>query len=156
MFSENCRLRAQEKVPCRYCQKVFSAGGRSIHERNCILNPLVEQRLRKICSICGKNYWKKTDTCSRACSNRKFRSGENNGNWTGESYTRICFQTHEKKCVVCGEINVVEVHHINGNHDDHDPKNLCPMCPTHHRYCHSKFKHIVDPFIEKFLENNSL
>jgi hypothetical protein len=52
MFSKNCRAKAQERVPCQYCRKTFSSGGRSIHERNCIQNPIVEERLRKVCSVC--------------------------------------------------------------------------------------------------------
>lgn len=64
-------------------------------------------------------------------------------------YTVVAWRHHEKKCVVCDEINVVAVHHLNENHEDNDPKNLVPLCPTHHIYMHSRFKEkILDQVTE--------
>lgn len=87
-------------------------------------------------------------TCSHGCSNTHFRSGENNGNYKGEHYRTVCFDTHEKKCIVCGEDKIVAVHHYDENHNNNDIYNLIPLCPTHHQYVHSKYKDLVQPIID--------
>jgi hypothetical protein len=60
---------------------------------------------------------------------------------------------HKKECVVCGENNIVEVHHLDGNSKNNLPKNLIPLCPTHHQYWHSKFKHLVVDKINQYINN---
>ena len=54
------------------------------------------------------------------------------------NYRIRCFEHHEKKCAICGETRVLEVHHINCNHEDNSPLNLIPLCPNCHRLYHSK------------------
>ena len=115
----------------------------------------------KKCPVCDKEFSTKKghknekQTCSYSCSNTFFRSKENNPNWKNSSdnherqYREICFKTHKKQCVICGEENIVAVHHMDENHYNNDPSNLVPLCPTHHQYMHSKYKHLV---IDKILE----
>jgi len=106
------------------------------------------------CVQCNKEFKPKdkdTVTCSYSCSNKYFRSGTDNGNWKNSRYRTTCFLYHEKKCVVCGEENIVAVHHFNGNHDDNDPVNLIPLCPTHHQYCHSRHYSKVQQIIESYI-----
>ncbi len=128
-------------------------------------NSLRYERIKKICPICEnefetlKGHKKEKITCSYSCSNTFFRSGDNNPNYIDglgneAEYRRICFKHHEKKCVVCSEKNIVEVHHYDGDHDNNEPKNLIPLCPTHHKYWHSRFRiliiNIVDNYVKKF------
>ena len=47
---------------------------------------------------------------------------------------------------------IVAVHHYNGNHDDDRIENLVPLCPTHHQYVHSKYKHLVQDTIDRYVE----
>lgn len=91
--------------------------------------------------------------CTRACANSVggkmkaqalVKSGE-------AHYRTICFHHHAKRCVVCGEENIVAVHHIDEDHHNNDPKNLIPLCPTHHQYCHSQYAHLVQPIIDEYL-----
>lgn len=79
---------------------------------------------------------KEKTTCSPACANTYFRSGENNPNFKGITYRQVCFRYHNKECIICGEDLVVEVHHYDCNNKNNDPKNLIPLCPTHHKYIH--------------------
>lgn len=72
-----------------------------------------------------------------------------------KNYRTICFANHEKKCIVCGETKIVEVHHLNENRKDNSPDNLVPVCPTHHQYIHSRYKNLVMPIIELYLANKS-
>lgn len=118
----------------------------------------------KDCPVCGTPFLckpghpREKKTCSHACSNKLFRSGRNNGNFKEDHelkgkirYATICFRHHEKKCCVCGEDNIVEAHHYDENHLNNDPSNLVPLCPTHHRYVHSRYKHLVIDVVDKYV-----
>jgi hypothetical protein len=124
--------------------------------------PVVE----KTCPVCQKTFTtsvgqkgEKT-VCSRACSNTHFRSGENNGNWSEDSYRTTCWAYHEKKCCVkdCGESRIVEVHHFDHNNTNNDPYNLVPLCPTHHKYWHSRYQPLIEADVvayrKQWLEKN--
>ena len=60
------------------------------------------------------------------------------------SYVDICFTYHKRECVVCGEFRCVEVHHLDSNRKNNSPLNLVPLCPTHHRFWHSKYRCIIE------------
>ena len=55
-----------------------------------------------------------------------------------------------KACIVCGEDNIVAVHHYDHNKKNNEPSNLIPLCPTHHQYVHSRYKHLVEDKIEVY------
>jgi len=132
----------------------------------------------KSCPVCykefevSKNYEIHSPkiTCSHSCSNTYFRSGVNNGSHRkalkkpksliekqsknyNSHYRTVCFSNHEKKCIICGEENIVAVHHYDENHFNHNPENLVPMCPTHHSYMHSKFKHLIEEQVHQYVLN---
>ena len=144
-------LAMNRKIGCVHCSKETTVGNIKKHEHSCYLNPnnVVE------CVVCSKpikNYKESKGTCSRSCANKHFRSGEDNGNWKGENYQSICFLHHEKKCVVCGEDKIVAVHHYDHNHENNDPNNLVPLCPTHHSYVHSRYVVEVQPAIDEYVK----
>lgn len=68
------------------------------------------------------------------------------------SYRTLCFRYHEKRCLVCGEANIVAAHHVDYNHDNHTPVNIVPLCPTHHEYVHSPYRFLVESKIEEYLD----
>lgn len=113
----------------------------------------------KLCPVCDSVFETKIGskeertTCSYGCSNIYFRSGEDNGNFKGNNYRTICFHHHEKECVVCGEDLIVEVHHYDENSKNNSPENLIPLCPTHHQYWHSRYRYLVKPSVDEYLEN---
>jgi len=110
----------------------------------------------KTCPVCGdefvhyENHPRPKTTCSYACSNKHFRSGTNNGNYDPTKYRNVCFEHHEKECIICKENRIVDVHHHDGNHDNNEPSNLIPLCPTHHTLYHSRFRDDVLPYIEQY------
>jgi len=55
--------------------------------------------------------------------------------------------------LVDGENKIVAVHHYDHNHDNNDPKNLVPLCPTHHSYVHSRYVDEVQPAIDEYVKN---
>ena len=115
--------------------------------------------ITKLCPVCQKPFTvqsgspKEKQTCSYSCSNTFNRSGINNPNYSAtakSAYRTICFHYHKKECVVCGESKIVEVHHYDKNHSNNDPKNLIPLCPTHHQYIHSRYKLEIVDIIDKY------
>lgn len=135
-------------------------------------NHFNKYHIKKICPVCGKEFITTTTEkgknkvcCSYSCANTYFRSGENNGMYKNSnllgrnSYSTICFRHHPHKCCICGEENIVAVHHYDGNHNNNDISNLIPLCPTHHCYIHSRFKNKiqdkVDEYRNNFIKSNS-
>lgn len=122
-------------------------------------------RVYKVCPVCGKHFSyqraeRNKTCCSRACANTYFRSGENNPNYKGNRYTQLCFKHHKHECIICGEANVVAVHHYDNNHYNDAIENLVPLCPTHHTYMHSKhinlIKDKVDKYVKDFKQSQSM
>lgn len=144
------RAEALKKVDCKYCNKSFSKIGISRHEKVCI------NKVYKNCPVCDVLFSKPSVTCSHACANTYFRSGVNNPNWKDASYRTTCFLYHDKKCVVCNEDNIVEVHHYDENSDNNAPENLIPLCPTHHQYWHSRYKHLIENVVKSYIDNWNL
>ena len=108
------------------------------------------------CPVCGetfktkKGHPREKTTCSHACSNTFHRTREMHPNWKGGSYRSICFAENTKKCIICGESRMVEVHHFDEDRTNNDVTNLVPLCPTHHGYMHSKHKDVI---IDEILEH---
>jgi hypothetical protein len=131
------------KVPCSHCGREIGIATLSRHENVCLSK-------QKICPHCNSNFiekWKDQKFCSLSCSNTSNAKKPRKDN----VYTTICFQHHEKKCVVCEERNIVATHHYDGNHSNNEPSNLVPLCPTHHSYVHSKFKSLIKDQIDLYV-----
>lgn len=137
------------KQNCKYCEKECTISNIKRHETSCSKN-IINQ---KECPVCKTMFKGKSVTCSYGCSNTHFRSGKNNPNWKESSYRTTCFEYHEKKCVICEENKIVEVHHMDENKDNNLPENLIPLCPTHHQYFHSRYKEFVLPKILAYIQN---
>lgn len=89
--------------------------------------------------------------CSRSCANSEGGKAKAAKHHTDEvaKYTTVAWRHHEKRCIICGETKIVAVHHFDEDHHNNDPKNLIPMCPTHHQYMHSRYKsEILDQVVE--------
>ena len=70
-------------------------------------------------------------------NNTLFKSGENHWAFKGRNYRQTALNLYEHKCVVCGyneDPRILETHHIDENHNNNDPSNLCLLCPN----CHKK------------------
>lgn len=141
-----------KKVNCNYCNKSVGFCNISNHETACYLSP---KNLR-YCAVCNKpikNFKTSKGTCSRSCANTFFKSAENNGNWKQSAYRSTCFLYHKKECIVCGETNIVEAHHLDENKFNNDPSNLIPLCPTHHQYWHSRHRSLIEDKIRCYINN---
>ncbi len=183
------KKRKATKVICDFCGKSFLKPTRFLlkHKRNycsqeCAFNAR-KNRIKVTCALCGREFevtpkiLKKSKSglvfCSRKCKDegQKIKNGltpihpSHYGNTKYKDYTpscvyqRICFENHPHKCCVCGEENIVAVHHYDGNHNNNEPSNLIPLCPTHHCYWHSNFRELikdkVDEYINNFINKNT-
>lgn len=119
----------------------------------------------KVCEKCGSEYtfigrersksFQSSRFCSRKCANSIGGQAKSEKYHADDvaTYTTVAWRYHDKKCIICGEENVVAVHHLNENHMDNDPKNLIPLCPTHHQYMHSKHKHLIEDKVNEYVKN---
>ena len=41
-----------------------------------------------------------------------------------------------RSCVICGFYKIVDLHHLDKNHENRDSSNLIGLCPNHHRMLH--------------------
>lgn len=157
---EKARKAAMVKVKCEHCGNQYTITNIRKHKKHCIKNPSVILEKGKQCPVCEKIFFGKSVTCSHSCSNTYFRHGREGGTQYSTDdvliengrYRDLCFRYHEKKCIICNEINIVSVHHLNEDHNDNRPENLIPLCPTHHQYVHSNFKYLVEDIITKYVE----
>jgi len=137
---------------CQFCLKEFPSPNHKRHEKGCLENPA---NIR-FCIVCRKRT-KHVDnkTCSYKCSNIAFKRGvalEENLEKIRHYKTKL-WKKVEKKCCVCSEDKIVAVHHYDGNHSNDDENNLIPMCPTHHQYMHSRWKHLIEEKVDKYYHN---
>ena len=122
------------------------------------VNKLFKYKIKKECQNCGKEFWqnkgeRSRSCCSYSCANSYFRSGVNNPNFKTngvKSYITLCFSYHPKKCIICGEENIVSVHHWDNNHSNNAIENLIPLCPTHHQYMHSRYKYLIQDAVDDY------
>lgn len=150
------------RVPCIHCERLFIKSNIARHEVSCDKNP---DNIAP-CAVCGKLFKARTHPskpnrtiCSTACHNT-LRSGDLHPNWKQDSYRSTAFLHHKKRCVVCHEENIVEVHHLDEDASNNHPSNLIPLCPTHHQYWHSRFRPIIEDAViayrDQWVEENSL
>jgi hypothetical protein len=117
---------------------------------------VVKLKSERKCPICGDvfipEYNEKQVTCSYGCSNTFFARKRNKPE-NYKSYKTICWYHHGKKCILCGEDKIVEVHHMDENHKNNNPKNLVPLCPTHHQYWHSRYRDVIRKRVDDYISS---
>lgn len=140
----------KQKQSARYDVKY---GANKTHTKTCI-------KCNEQFVFYGREFTKKykdAKHCSRSCANSAGGTARRdkmiqNGTAT---YRTICFTHNDKKCIVCGEDKIVEVHHNDGNHYNNNVNNLIPLCPTHHQYVHSRYKVLVQPIIDAWIQRSN-
>lgn len=167
---------------CKYCNKDFSGltgYEKANHTRWCELNPKRNnwnktqgtinrygdiKEYEVCCDICQKTFIVKEREkvhpakdkyyCSKQCANAVGGRAKSKKYYPDElaSYITVAWRYHERRCLVCDEVNVVAVHHLNENHDDNRPENLVPLCPTHHHYMHSKHKPLIENKVLEYVK----
>jgi len=99
--------------------------------------------LERSCNWCKTTFKPKTkhqNFCSKTCYKRhgkKFK-GHSNGIQENRNLKARPYIKHKKiKCECCGFIPKhlcqLDVHHVDGNHENNDPTNLQTLCANCHR-----------------------
>ena len=114
---------------------------------NCCENNFIVKERKKQFPLKEKYY------CSRSCANSVGGKSKAEKYHTDDiaSYRTIALRYHEPKCIVCGFDKIIEVHHVDENHKNNDPKNLVCLCPNHHQMFHSYYKKDIDSYIERYI-----
>ncbi len=42
------------------------------------------------------------------------------------------------------------------NHENNDPQNLVPLCPTHHAYWHSRYRFLIENQVVAWVEKQKI
>lgn len=145
------RALGKVKVLCSFCERSVAVCARHQHERYCKENPVNCGKWQR-CPVCDERFYpKSTDkvrvTCGRSCANKMYPRRKKT------AYRTICFDNHAKECVVCGERRIVEVHHLDEDNTNNSPGNLVPLCPTHHKYWHSRHRSVIEQQVTEWLVN---
>lgn len=125
--------------------------------RDELYGPEIEHH--KICESCtksftwfGRNLTKKYERarfCSVSCAHSRADYWDENAT----RYQTIAFKHHDRKCIVCDEVRILDVHHLDEHRENNDPSNLIPLCPTHHRYWHSRYKSLIEQQVLDYIRD---
>lgn len=157
MVSKNCLHCGKEfKVPdCRMNTAKFCSHSCAITYRNLTDNPSKRENVRKKISlnhanVSGENnpmYGRKGRLAP------SYKDGRNS--FKGEIYSKI-LQAHgvKKECKICGSIDKIHVHHIDGNHENNEITNLVYLCcKCHNTIAHKTIRNEKGQFVGKKLNN---
>jgi len=163
------RKRLAVNILCNYCGKYFlrckvhvkrnkDKGIKNFCSKECAYKGR-RDRINVFCCQCGKKFDAKPSRikksksgllfCSKECKDKGQRiencslsmipSHYNNGK---SSYRKKAFRLYDNKCEDCGyskHINILEIHHIDGNRTNNDKKNLIVLCPNCHCGIHRNY-----------------
>ena len=94
------------------------------------------------CAFCGELIYRSPAQITKSKTGQFFCKREHRRSWKFlrlKTYRKIAFDNNPHKCDECGWdkfIEVLEVHHINFDHNDDRLYNLRILCPTCHRIEH--------------------
>jgi hypothetical protein len=134
-----------KKVNCKFCKRELDPCHLKRHERSCDENPDSGNK----CLECGSKIKISRKFCDNSCSakfnNKAGKTGyhlawlrkehPHYNHERGFHYRTICFKKWDKVCAICGWNISLEIHHIDGNHENNNEENLIPLCPNHHVMC---------------------
>lgn len=111
----------REEVECAYCGKVF-------------IKPKSRLNSKSGLYFCCREH---KDLSQRIGSGENFNAMRpDHYGKVSSNYRALAFRTYEHKCACCGwdeDKRILEVHHIDENHDNNKVTNLVILCPICHR-----------------------
>jgi hypothetical protein len=111
----------------------------------------------KVCPMCGIEFStrlggkKEKVTCSHLCANNYFKQAQKD-EVGPEQYSIRAKRMGMDSCCVCGEREVLDIHHIDMDRSNNTMDNLMPLCPTHHMYIHRGKLDLIIDRIEEYLD----
>lgn len=109
------------------------------------------KRKKIICKNCGKERYHQAFGFCGGCHTKLYHYDKtkayNYRKWHNISLD--LYRKITKKCLVCNFDKVVDLHHLDGNHDNNAEDNLIGLCPNHHKMLHnSKYRAEIKQMID--------
>ncbi len=127
-------------IVCKKCGEIKPHIAKGLCRR-CYKQP------KRICKRCNQLKNHQGKGLCRNCYNKTFRyhiiKDANIRKWHNIGFDE--WKKITKSCIICGFDMVVELHHIDRDHNNNSSQNMVGLCPNHHRMIHnSKFKRGVE------------
>jgi hypothetical protein len=123
IICKNCKKEAKH-IAFGYCRKCY--------------RQLILKNRKSICKGCGREMPIHAKGFCITCYGKKFSRHQKEAYQSRKLYG-IDFQTYKqktKKCVICGFNKIVDLHHLDKNHENRSEDNLVGLCPNHHKMIH--------------------
>lgn len=143
------------EIKCKICGKIKHRRAKGMCH-NCYIH---KGTPKVICKCCGKqkNHWAK-GYCSN-CFNKLFyydkiraSNVRKDHNISLELYKNVT-----KSCILCGFDKIVDLHHLDKDHNNNLQDNLIGLCPNHHKMIHTeKFSQETEEKIRHKLDKTPL
>lgn len=122
------------EIKCKICNEIKPHQAKGMCH-NCYI---YKGTPKVVCNGCGKlkNHWAK-GYCSN-CHNKKFHYNQIRASNAKRDH-KIGLELYDqvtKSCFLCGFDKAVDLHHLDRNHSNNNPKNLIGLCPNHHKMLH--------------------
>lgn len=94
----------------------------------------------RVCIKCNKNRPHQAKGLCPRCYTKTFGYSHIK-RYNARRYHNLSLEAYKqvtKRCVICGFDNVVDLHHIDGNHKNNHPSNFTGLCPNHHKMYHAE------------------
>jgi hypothetical protein len=123
-----------------------------------------QEFITKKCVQCGNDFTvpsnnkekQKQLTCSHACSAAypEFKNKRVlNKIGIASSYPIVAERNGLTYCCICGEKEVIDIHHLDEDRTNNDITNLVALCPTHHAYMHRGKQDLIFDKLLDYLDN---
>jgi len=127
---------------CIHCKKErnTSLSGKSEGLcRNCYKKLIWKPKLIK-CKRCERMLPHQAKGMCVGCYNSTFHIDKIKA-LNAKYYHNIDAETYKnlvEKCAICNFSKIIEIHHLDHNHNNSLPENMVGLCPNHHKMLHSK------------------
>ena len=125
-----------KNIFCRNCKK------ESIHHAKglCLkcYKKIIWRSKKRICVKCNRERYISAKGMCGTCYGKTFHRKSKEAYQARKLYG-INYDTWKEKtkiCVICGFDKIVDLHHLDKNHENRDSNNLIGLCPNHHRMLH--------------------
>ncbi len=127
---------------CSSCKKERRIHSRTQDQQLCnsCYRHLVWKRKLIKCPRCERLRPHHSKGLCNGCYNSVFNI-ESIKKWNAALYHNIDYAVYKnatKECVVCGFNKIVDLHHLDMNHQNNAVENLTGLCPNHHKMVHHR------------------
>lgn len=140
---------------CLQCKKL-----KNIHAKglcySCYRKQWKKVSNKKICKSCGKLKFHHAKGLCHNCYQKIYHRDMIRASnvWRYHKIAYDLWKNVTKKCIICGFDKIVELHHLDGNHNNNSKENFIGLCPNHHKMIHSEeFKEDIIKLLKNKIAN---